>query len=296
MNRILIFFLIMATAAGLFAGTKAKVTDVNNAQGNVLVIDKGADDGVVMGLKGSAHRLFVASMTGKGSELTVGDFIVTNVYADESEISLESLKPGAALSSIEWVQFEKTLFPPDLKLSNWIRTVKEHMKDKVYSQSGFLLKKALERFPNNKELELLKTGLNFLLADEISFEDYIAYRNSKPEEFIISDLTEILAENNEEPNLPPKKYLMDIKLPVVKNARDYFEITFPAKNNHVMIYIPGRKIFIDKYEVSTDQVTKAGISINKVKFFSTELQNYPLDCPVYPALVSFKNAEEYCRK
>jgi len=297
MKQLLIFFLILtATAGGLFAGTKAKLTVVNNAQGNVLTIDKGADDGVAMGLRGSARRLFVDSMNGKGTDITVGEFIVTAVYAAKSEIFLESLKAGASPKSIEWVQFEKTLFPPDLKLSNWIRTVKEHMKDKVYSQSGVLLKKALELFPSNKELDLLDKGFRLLISEKISFENYIDYRKMKPDEFILNDLAEKLAENKKEPNLPPKKYLLDPRLTIVKNAKDYFEIVFPAMNNHVMIYIPGRKIFMDKYEVSTGQVMKAGIPINQSKFFSNVLQDYPGGFQDYPALMNYENAEKYCRK
>jgi formylglycine-generating enzyme required for sulfatase activity len=83
-------------------------------------------------------------------------------------------------------------------------------------------------------------------------------------------------------------------LNIDKNSNGYYEIEF--KNSHIMIYIPERKLFVDKYEVSNSQYLKFARENNKeiIPIHFSTLKGYPRSCLEYPAIVSYDEAEAYC--
>jgi tetratricopeptide (TPR) repeat protein len=90
------------------------------------------------------------------------------------------------------------------------------------------------------------------------------------------------------PKLPPEKYLENL-IGDKRNDKGYWEAEF---DGHIMVYIPGLKIFVDKYEVSYALYEKymkkkrKGLNIPLIKILS--------GC--HPVIVTYKEAIEYCKQ
>lgn len=94
-------------------------------------------------------------------------------------------------------------------------------------------------------------------------------------------------------NLPPEYYW---NKPIKKNAKGYYQYTFGKKHNgHIMIYIPEKKIWIDKYEVSWKQyrgyLAAEGKRVPpiKKKVFKREEDEYPV-------FTTYAEAVQYCKR
>lgn len=284
--------LLPVITAGLSGGTAAAVSGVKQ---RVLTIEIGEDRGVEKGMSGKVIGIAWDSASKKDVSFTMGDFIVRDVGLNSSKLSVK-LYPNADPNWISSVEFDDDLGPVVPRIADLqgsIDKITRLMKNMAYTDAGPLIEQTEKQYPANKELVLLKAGLNLLLADKITVNDYTGFKKRKPPNFLLKDIKEKFCGKNKEPNLPPENYL-DVNLPITKNEKGYYEITFPERNNHVMIYIPVRKIFTDKYEVSNAQAKQAGINVSSLAFSENELKKYPGACPNYPAIVDYNAAEKYC--
>lgn len=148
------------------------------------------------------------------------------------------------------------------------------------------INKLLEEIKTKKTEYEQKHGVNkyMELKDNITLADYLEFKETYPESKHLQDLKKRLIETDLV--LPPESYWLP---QLQKNSKGYYELTFDAsRNNHHMIYIPARKIWIGKYEVSNIHI-------------KTYLQENPGHAgsvssgDEFPALVSYEVARNYCR-
>jgi tRNA A-37 threonylcarbamoyl transferase component Bud32 len=140
-----------------------------------------------------------------------------------------------------------------------------------------------ERKNGDKEYNTIK--------DNLDFSKYLEFKKKYPGSNHLQDLRDRL--KIEDRNLPPEKYW---ETPIKTNKKGYYELTFGKEHNgHIMIYIPGKKIWIDKYEVSWKQYRdflaaegEKVLTINK-KIFKREEDEYPV-CKTYA------EAMQYCKR
>ena len=127
------------------------------------------------------------------------------------------------------------------------------------------------------------------LLSSLDLEGYLAFINRYPRSIYIPGLKNKLKETDK--NLPPEKYWIH---PIKKNEKAYYELTFGHEHNgHLMIYIPGKNSWIDKYEVSYQQL----------RTFFKEKKNTTLpikgntiikEGDEYPFVAAPELAREYC--
>ncbi|UCG22401.1 MAG: hypothetical protein JSU80_07450, partial [Deltaproteobacteria bacterium] len=90
------------------------------------------------------------------------------------------------------------------------------------------------------------------IKEELDLNKYLEFKKSYPHSTYLSHLKERLKASDR--TLPPEKYWSQ---PVQKNSKRFYELKFGSEHNgHLMIYIPGKRIWIDKYEVSWGQFRK----------------------------------------
>ncbi len=277
MRHILIVLLILLIPINLPGGTEAVIV---KKEGLVLTINKGLKNGVKIGLTGIVKK--------KSQKLLIkiGKFEVIRIEQDISEVYVVKLNPMAKIETAVQVEFDGILPPPPTP-----GDILNCLKMKDYKRADQLIKDFLEIAPGHEEMKKLGRGVELLIKPFFSVSDYLSYRIIQPGSPILSNLKEKLYKNY--PNLPSGYYL-DLAMKIGKSSQGYYEIEF--QNSHTMIYIPERKLFVDKYEVSNSQYLKfAGENNKKIMPipFST-LKGYPQCCLYYPAIVSYEEAEAYC--
>ncbi len=129
------------------------------------------------------------------------------------------------------------------------------------------------------------------MKDRLDLEQYINFKKEYPASIYLRDLIEAL--KNKEGNLPPEQYWDET---LRENRKGYYEYAFGTGNdNHRMVFIPGKGIWIDKYEVSNRQYRQ---------FLVAEGLGNPPKTPgqffhegdEYPVVVTYETAERYCRR
>lgn len=115
-------------------------------------------------------------------------------------------------------------------------------------------------------------------SGKVELAGYLQFLRDYPKSRHLPELKKLLLASD--PNLPPEPAW---RQPLQRNSRGYYEQSFPAGGQpHVMIYIPGKNIWMDKYEVSNRQFRHGA----------------PGDAAEadFPAVVTYSEALEYCRK
>jgi hypothetical protein len=128
------------------------------------------------------------------------------------------------------------------------------------------------------------------IKDEIDLARYLDFKGKYPNSQYLTDLQERLKEADK--RLPPVKYWNDS---IKKNKKGYYEFPFPEKrNNHIMIYIPERRIWIDRYEVSWGLFRRfcAAENITPPRTGS----EYFCKTDECPAVVTYSDVGKYCRR
>jgi serine/threonine protein kinase len=119
----------------------------------------------------------------------------------------------------------------------------------------------------------------------INSEKYLDFKARYPGSNYLPDLKKRLKAADQV--LPPEEYW---ERPIKKNQKGYYEVLFgPGQNGHLMIYIPGRNFWIDKYEVSNLQYRNYLKAVNGKP-------STPIGNDENPAVVGYEEAESYCRK
>lgn len=273
----------MTFSLNLFSSTVAKIL---KRDGKYLIIDIGIKNGVEIGMKGKIQEIVIVK-NNKHIPVKVGDFIVKDVTEDNSWIDISAVVKGTNIDKAVQVEFNTTLI-------SLAKKIEKSLLKKEFELTRKLTDQALKLEPNDEKLISLKEGLDLLLnAAEIPFEMYIRYKRKNSGSPILEGLKSKVYKLD--PHLPPEKYF-DVTPPIKKNEKGYYELT--RDNSHVMIYVPDLNLFVDKYEVSCSQYLKfakpVGIEMNKITFSMAELKNYPEQCEMYPAIVSYDQAEKYC--
>lgn len=293
MKCILLLIIIGLFSSSLFPGTTAKIT-ANT--GHWLTIGIGTRDGVKIDMKGKVQQIIIDN--GVQIPFNLGIFVVKKVTEDSAELYIEKVGTNAQLEKAEQVEFYDTLKKKSLpaeQLFEMKNKWEAYLREKQFKEAGEVLNQALKLKPGDKDIDALLVGIDLINAPGITVDNYIEYKEMSPSSPILNDVKERLYQMNA--NLPPEKYLADIRT-ITKNSRGYYEVKF--KNSHIMVYIPGLNLFVDKYELSNLQYLRfagqAGIQPDKITFSTPELVNYPGGCDAYPAIVSYDQAENYCRK
>ena len=140
-----------------------------------------------------------------------------------------------------------------------------------------------ERYNGEKEYKAIK--------DKMNLSQYQVFHKNYLNSVHLPELRDRL--KTADKNLPPEKYW---DKPIRKNGKGYYEITFGSElNGHQMIYIPEKKTWIDKYEVSWAQFNKFVNEAN-IQFQPIQGSKYINNGNEYPAIVTYENAQNYCQK
>jgi len=192
----------------------------------------------------------------------------------------------------------------DEQYQKYIDTVSNLIKSEDYEGAKRELDKA-RNIDDTDEVKRLSTTITEGLAterkngekmykaimDKINLSQYQAFHKNYPNSVHLPDLRDRLKATDK--NLSPEKYW---DRPLQKNEKGFYELTFGSVlSGHRMIYIPEKKIWIDKYEVSRAQFRRYLID-EKLPIPSKENNEYVNDGDGFPAVVTFEEAERYCKK
>jgi len=218
--------------------------------------------------------------------------------AGNSEIQSMTSETGKKMKQLE------TELGADTQYLQLIDAVNRYIEKDQYDNAQAVLNKAKE-IKDTDEIKQLsqvivekkrqyeeKNGESFYntIKDKIDLTQFLEFKKKYPDSIHLDELIDKLKKIDS--HLPPGKYWNP---PLKKNKKGYYEFAFGQElNSHRMIFIPGKQIWIDKYEVSNRQFRgflekeKTGVpSAADSKFFHQGDE--------YPAVVSYEDAERYCQ-
>lgn len=132
-------------------------------------------------------------------------------------------------------------------------------------------------------------GLYQTIKNQLSLDKYWDFKKKYQDSPYIEELREEL--KLIERNLPPGKYWESIK----KNDKGYYESKIGMMHNrHVMIYIPEKRFWIDKYEVSNRQFNRF-LEQEGLRIETGIVNKYIGQDDEYPAVLGYKYAQKYCK-
>lgn len=222
-----------------------------------------------------------------------------DLQAADSEIQLMTAETAKRMEQLK-IELEA-----DTQYRQLINAINGYIEKHQYDNAGVMLNKAKEI----KDTDEIKT-LSQLIADkkneyekkhgEIVYqaikdkpdlEQFLRFKEKYPDSLHLEELVDKLKKTDR--RLPSEKYWDPL---LRKNNKGYYEFTFGKEHiSHLMIYIPGKQIWIDKYEVSNRQFRG---------FLEEEEREIPPQTDSkffhkgdeYPAVVSYENAEKYCHR
>jgi serine/threonine protein kinase len=185
-----------------------------------------------------------------------------------------------------------------------IDAVNRYIKNRDYKKAKIELKKARQiknadevkqlsdTIAQGLENEIKNGGKDYIaIKDRLNLGKYLAFRKKYPNSIHLQDLKIKLKAMDKK--LPPEKYW---DIPIKMNSKGYYELNFGKEHNgHLMIYIPQKKIWIDKYEVSWAQFREF-LKDAKIQVPPIEDDIFIRSGSEFPALVTYENAKKYCQK
>lgn len=256
-----------------------------------------------------AYRQLEKSLAGSASnsrKITLcRRFIANHKAITDQEQSLSML--AAIKEKLTLLEKEETL---RISSENYQRAIKDFdiaLQDENFTGAEQMLEKAaaeqaskkdeIARFRNaleqkKQQYESRHGEKRFLqIKDSLTLAAYLEFIQTYPQSRFLEELKQKL--KKADPQLPPESYW---DKNIQKNVRGYYEYTFgEAFNGHRMIYIPSRRFWIDKYEVSNGQYRRflktraaSAPAVNGTKFIHSG-ENYP-------AVVRYGDAVAYCRQ
>ncbi len=211
------------------------------------------------------RTLAAALETGRAAEENYHDYI------KRAQTYLEEEEPGKATGLLEKAQrAKKTYTAAEKKEMSQLAAAIEAKQTALANRDGETEFRAMETAP--------------------TLEKYKTFVQTFPGSRYLPELTRLL--KNRDKRLPPHRYWNDA---LVKNPRGYYEYRFgPEKNGHTMVFVPERRLWVDKYEVS-----------NRCFRVYAESQGTPGIIPPgdkyihagdgYPVVVTYDTALAYCR-
>jgi tetratricopeptide (TPR) repeat protein len=154
------------------------------------------------------------------------------------------------------------------------------MKENRYKDAQAYYSRVLQINPSDalakKSVKKISEILDYQSIEVIDLENVLRFEKKWPGSSFTARLKEEL--QSRDSRLPPSEYWQRI----IKNSKGYYEIEFA--NNHIMVWIPPLKIWVDKYEVSRRQ------------YFNFLDPSGAVSDPEYPiADISLDMAAAYCR-
>lgn len=164
------------------------------------------------------------------------------------------------------------------------------LKDTLEARNGLTAARAkLKEIRDNEKVN--GDTLYNKIKDNMNRSKYLDFKKKYHQSAYLPDLkTRVLTKDK---NLPPEKYW---DKPIKKNSKGYYEYTFIImQNSHVMIYIPGEKSWIDKYEVSWEQYRKyLRLSGKPVPPITEKKMKREED--EFPVTITYTEAVQYCKR
>lgn len=218
--------------------------------------------------------------------------------AGNSEVQSMAAETGKRMEQL------KTELETDTRYLQSIDAVNRYIEKNQYDNAQVMLNKARE-IKDTDEIKQLsqilaekkrqyeeKNGESVYnsIKNKINLAQFLEFKEKYPDSTHLGELIEKLKKADS--HLPPEKYW---SLLLKKNKKGYYEFKFSQElNNHRMIFVPGKQIWIDKYEVSNRQFReflgkekKEAPPAADSKFFHQGDE--------YPAVVSYEDAERYCQ-
>jgi serine/threonine protein kinase len=196
----------------------------------------------------------------------------------------------------------------DEKYQTYIESVKKYTDSGDFEKAIDSLNKAKE-IKDTEEVKQLSRTIAKKQQEKIEYEKknggkdynsikyklnlnkYLEFKRKYPNSIYITALKNRLKRLDK--TLPPEKYWNE---PIKKNRKGYYELEFGKEyNGHLMIYIPWKNIWIDKYEVSWAQFRKF-LRDEKIQFSPIEDDEFIRSGDGFPAVVTYEEAEKYCKK
>lgn len=196
-----------------------------------------------------------------------------------------------------------TLLETEINFRGFIDAVNKYIKDDNFSKAEDALKKAQEINDNEEVNQLFQTlkekkreyqtthgEETYNALADFDLKTYLDFKTRYPQSEFLPDLKKRLKEADK--HLPPENYW---NKPIKKNSRGYYEFTFETKhNNHHMVYIPARKIWMDKYEVSWLQFRRY-LTAKNIQLPPGDRGQYIKQGGEFPAVVTHDNAVKYSK-
>lgn len=196
-----------------------------------------------------------------------------------------------------------TQLETEINFRGFIDAVNKHLKSEDFPKAEDALKKAMELKDNeetrqlsqileqkNEEYQKKHGEETYNALTDVDLQTYLDFKTHYPQSKFLPALKERLKEADK--RLPPEKYW---DRAIKKNIKGYYEFTFGAEHNgHHMIYIPGKKIWIDKYEVSWGQLRRF-LETGEIQMPARKSSKYIKDGDEFPAVVTHEEAVTYCR-
>jgi serine/threonine protein kinase len=192
----------------------------------------------------------------------------------------------------------------DTQYEKSIKAANEYAKNHQYEKALEALIKAkglkdtaevnqlVEKIKKQQEAFDLQNGeIDYqAIKEKIDLVRFLGFKAKYPGSIHLPDLQERL--KTVDKKLPPEVYWDSLK----KNNKGYYESVFgKAASEHLMIYIPGKRIWVDKYEVSNLQY-RAFLAEEKIGLPPKKESRFIHSGDRYPAVVSYEDAESYCKK
>jgi serine/threonine protein kinase len=197
----------------------------------------------------------------------------------------------------------------DYQFRLYIDTAKKYAENHQFKEADEALDKAKKLKEDAGEIVEIKEASQFIdgkkaeyeringetdyngIKETIDLAQYLSFEEKYPGSTYLGDLQKRLKEADK--RLPPTKYWSKS---IRKNQKGYYELEFgPDHNGHIMIYIPEREIWIDKYEVSWQQFRNF-LTAAKMNLPSRGTSKYICNNDDCPAVVLYESVEKYCRQ
>ncbi len=127
------------------------------------------------------------------------------------------------------------------------------------------------------------------ITAKLSIPAYLDFKRKFPQSYYLTDLRKRI--KTTDPTLPPEKYW---NKSIRQNSKGYYEYTFGIEcNNHTMVYIPEKNIWVDKYEVSNLQFRRF-MDLKRLPIPARSGNKQINAGDSYPAVITFGDAQAYC--
>jgi tetratricopeptide (TPR) repeat protein len=142
----LLFFILWLSGRGIFPETRA---DVISKSGRTLILNKGAQDGVEVGMTGLVKTIMKES--GNQYDINVGAFTIRRVMAKTCEADITKVAQGMNVAQAQFVVFDKdfTPPPPPLSIDSLLEQGEQAFERGNYKNAKNYFEEALKLDPQN---------------------------------------------------------------------------------------------------------------------------------------------------